>query len=101
MNFNDIFNNVVATLITSLIIAIFSIVFKFVKNRFNKNRALFIIKFKFYLCLLALISCSYSLFSSSRNLYIIPFIIDLLAIILTFREAIQYNDDKGKQIWNY
>lgn len=97
MNIDSIINEVVATLICTLIVAIVSFSFRFLKKKFKENQDLFIINFKFYFSLLGLLFVSYYWFGNSFSLYFIaPFVVDLVCVILAFRDAIKYNSNNGK-----
>lgn len=99
MNFNEILNGVIIELICLLIVAIVSGIYKVFKRNFKRNTRLFMIKLKFYLCLIFIIIDTYILRGSSFPYFLfnlIPLLIIVICCIIAFHEALKYNNDNSK-----
>lgn len=99
MNFNEILNGVAIELICLLIVAIINGIYKVFKRKFKENTRLFMIKLKFYLCLIFIIIDTYILRCSSFPYFffnLIPLLIIVICCIIAFHEALKYNNDNSK-----
>ena len=97
MNINSIINEVIASLICTLIVFIVSITINFFKKKYKENQELFIINFKFYFSRLGLLFVSYHWFCNSFSLYfVLPFVVDFVCVALAFKDAIKYNSYNSK-----
>lgn len=98
MNLNEILNGVIIELICLLIVAIISGIYKVFKRSFNKNTRLFMIKLKFYLCLIFIVLDTYILRLSSFPYFLfnlIPLLIIIICCIIAFHEALKYNNNNS------
>lgn len=97
MNIDSIINEVIASLICTLIVFIASLAVNFFKKKYKENQGLFIINFKFYFSLLGLLFVSYHWFCNSFSLYfVLPFVVDFVCVALAFKDAIKYNSYNSK-----
>lgn len=94
LNFNEILNAVVAGLICSTIIAIFSFILNFLKIKYKENSSLFFIYFNFYIglfgAILGPLCISYD--SIPKLFSITCFIINISSVINSFHNAIKTNN---------
>lgn len=99
MDFNEILNGTIIELLTALIIAIFYGIWELLKKKFKENTRLFMIKFKFYLCLVFILIDTYILSRSTSQYFlwnIFPLLVIIVCCIIAFHEALKYNNDNGK-----
>lgn len=99
MDFNEILNGTIIELVTAIIIAIVCGIFGLLKKKFKENTRLFMIKFKFYLCLIFILVDTYILGRSTSQYLlwkIFPLLVIIICCIIAFNEALKYNNDNSK-----
>ena len=99
MNFNEILNGIIIELFGAFLIAIITGIFKLFKKKFTENTRLFMIKLKFYLCLIFILIDTYILGKSTSQYFlwnIIPLLAIIVCCIIAFHEALKYNNDNGQ-----
>jgi hypothetical protein len=99
LNFNDILNGTIVTLLSALIIAIVSGIYKLFKKNFTENTRLFMIKLKFYLCLIFVIFDAYILGQYGFQYFLLnllPLLVIVACCIIAFYEALKYNNNNSK-----
>ena len=99
MNFNEILNGIIVELLTALIVAIICGVWALLKKKFKENTRLFMIKFKFYLCLIFILIDTYILSKSTSQYFlwnIFPLLVIIICCIIAFHEALKYNNNNSK-----
>ena len=102
MDFNEILNGTIASILSAVIIGIFSISYSYIKKKYKENNHLFLLKLKFYLCILAIVLDTYVLTNSASIQYFLlnlfPLIFVIICCIIAFHEALKYDNDNSKKI---
>lgn len=99
MDFSTILNGTIIELIVALVIAIITWLCKFFKKKFTENARLFMIKFKFYLCLIFVIFDAYLLGKDGYQYFLLnllPLLIIVICCIIAFHEALKYDSNNRK-----
>ena len=100
MDFNEILNDTVVATLSAIIIGIFTISYSYLKKKYKENNHLFLLKLKFYLCLIAIIWDTYVLTQSTTIQYFLlalfPLLFVIICCIIAFHQALKYNSNNSK-----
>lgn len=94
MDMNEILNTVVSGLICTAIISSITFIFNFIKDRYNKNKSLFLLKLQFFIGLVGLVCNCFALTTNSfipKWVLIIFLFGNFFSMFLYFDDAIKYS----------